>query len=176
MGKYLILIILVVIVSCKKKTNPVTPGNPTNTPTSVTPTTARFIPNWRTDTLVAYFVDIQGNVIYDTATSEPVYDTLLTYTVNDTSFIEHSKIRYYLWWEPYSGLDSFENNAQSYYSCVISTARDTTGVIASGVGVRPYRNWDNFYNDWKYTRQDLWGYNFNKKYKISPLEYQSIRE
>lgn len=173
MKRILPFIVFSLSLSCAKKTNPVPPSTPNATP--VTPITSRFIPNWQRDTLIAGCVDIQGNIIHDTNTGDAVIDTLITYSINDTSFIQHGNQRYYLWWSPITSLDSFKNNESIYVNCQVSTTKDTTGLINASLSVRPYRYWDVFYNNWATQKQNVNGYGFHKKYKVQFNFYQSIK-
>lgn len=168
----------IVVYGCAKKTNPVptpSPSNPTGQPVP-NPTNARFIPNWQRDTLVGQCVDINGQWVTDPVNGSFIKDTLVTYSVNDTSFIVHDGVRYYLWWKPMLNVDTFVNNSDFYANCAISKTPDTTGIVNKyNIGVSPGRYWDEFYNNWATQPQILMGHNFSTKYKIFNSYYQSIK-
>lgn len=177
--KHITLILLTIcLVGCVKKTNPVPP---TVTPPAQPPTTpvviySRFIPNWQRDTLHGQCVDINNDWIYD-SNGNQVYDTIVTYSVNDTSFIEHDNTVYYLWWKPAFATDTFENNQQTYVNCQIGTSPDTSASINKyNVGASPYRYWNDTYNGWSPQKQSLSGHNFSKKHDVWGSAYTSIKQ
>lgn len=182
-----VLIIILLVASCTKSGTPVTPSTPSQTPTPQNPnpnpsnTTARFIPNWNRDTLHAALVDANGNFVLDTATLEQLYDTIITYSINDTSFVEYSGIRYYLWWEAIAFTDTFVNNSNSYGNCMLSLSTAPKSEINQfQLGAAPYRYWNTNLNTWSYQRQLLMGFDFyvyhktNPKYEAYLGYYQSI--
>lgn len=182
-----LLIIAVFAISCTKSGNPVTPSTPNQPPTPQNPnpnpnnTTPRFIPNWKRDTLHAALVDANGNFIIDSNTLEQLYDTVLTYSINDTSFVEYNGIRYYLWWEAIVSTDTFVNNSDSYGNCMLSLSTAPNSEINQfQLGALPYRHWNNNLNTWSYQRQVILGFDFyvyhksNPKYEAYSAYYQSI--
>lgn len=119
MKNVIMILLLCCFVSCKKKTNPTTPTNPpVNTPT------AKYIPNWWSgDTLTGFITDTMGQITGK-------FDTIYTKTINDTSFIIHNGIQYYIWWEPLFTTDTFKENELQYSNIALSTTKDTFGVIS----------------------------------------------
>lgn len=120
-------------------------------------------------------MDVNGHNIID-SNGLWVIDTIITYTVNDTSFIEHQGVRYYLWWNPAFNTDTFVNNEKTYGNCAVSTTKDTSGIVNQyNVGAFPHRYWDKFYNDWGHQKQTLLGHSFHPTYKVWNSYYVSIK-
>lgn len=143
--RYAILIALALFaVACKKgTTTPVTPNTPSNTNPSNNPNNpnnpnstvywSHYLPNWKTDTLTGEIADT--NLINQGIW----YDTIFTETVNDTSFIIHKGIRYYIWTMSLTGLDTFVNDELVYFNIFINTKPDTAGaIIKGGINVQAY--------------------------------------
>lgn len=178
-----IALLAIIAASCAKKTNPVTPSTPNtpnnpnnpNNPKPVMPTNSRFIPNWQRDTLYGLCIDVNGDFIIDPVSGDYLKDSVITYSINDTSFVEYEGKRYYLWWNPLISTDTFINNDNSYGNCSISTTKDTTGVVNKyQVIAVPGKYWDDFYNTLAKQQQAIMGHNFSTKYKVFNSYYQHM--
>jgi hypothetical protein len=118
MSKGLYFVIVLCLLFACKKTNPNNPATPSNPTTNYY---AHYIPNWwNNDTLVG--------MILDSNQVPAGYDTVYTKTVNDTSFIIHKGVKYYIWCTAWIGEDSFKNNKDTYFNVCINTKPDTIGM------------------------------------------------
>jgi|GEM_PF-6513565 len=182
------LLLTLIIVSCSKKGDPVTPNTPSqpSTPQNPNPTptntTARFIPNWQRDTLHVPLADVNGDFVYDSTSWKMLHDTIITYSINDTSFVEHNGIRYYLWWESILNTDTFVNNDFVYVNCMVSLSTTPNSEINEYLmSAYPYKYYDEDLKAWGQQSQRLFGFDFyvyhttNPKYKTYTNLYTSIK-
>lgn len=141
MKNYLLLSLCIIAFSCKKSNNnpPATPTNPT------TNIWKHFVPNWRYDTIVSY----------DNNLPPKHSDTLITNSVNDTSYVIYKGKQYYIWTEAISQYDTFKTDLQVYANCIISPTLKTSDNIAPNLQViaQPYKY--KSYNHYDSTKQSL---------------------
>lgn len=157
-------IALVFIVSCQKTNNNGSGtggnnnnggGNNGNGNGNPTPTTTQFkgefIPNWQSDTL-------RGDVLDSNNQYTGEIDSIITFSIKDTSFIEYEGKRYYIWVEALFdwNVSPFVPNDCLYTNIAISPTLDLNDAVSYATfnSAQPYRCLDQQGN-WTYRSQQL---------------------
>lgn len=140
--------LLLLLAACSKNNNP--PATP-NTPNPINPNgaIAKFIPNWyNNDTLIA--------IVLDSLNHAKGYDTIITKTANDTSYIIYKNKQYYIWREPFVSTDTMLPNQKQYSNIYISpTTNKAQAISKSGLNTAvPYKYKDQQGN-WSYQAQGM---------------------
>lgn len=161
-----LIIILIVFAACKKPSTPVTPATPT--PSGAV---AKFMPNWwNNDTL--YGTELDAN---NTPTGK--YDTIITKTVNDTSFIVYRGKQYYIWVEPATATDTFKTDKQQYVNIVISPDKNINNAISKSLlNSASGHKYKDQQGNWSYQSQAIMLNDWKNFKKVNMGFYQSKRQ
>lgn len=131
-----------IFAACTPNNNNPTPAQTSNpTPIPASNSGLYWIPNWQTDTLLGMLMPSQE------------WDTMYSYSRNDTSFVNYKGVEYYIWID--TKYTPYKENNEAYPLCYVGTTamNNDNSLTSCSVIVGKWYNYN--YNEWHTSRQSV---------------------